>query len=813
MVKKVHLLCNAHIDPIWQWEWEEGASCALSTFQSAANLLEEFDYRFNHNEVVVYKYTEQLAPSLFKDIEQKVKEGKWNIMGGWYLQPDCLMPSGEAIVRQIQTGKQYFLNKFNQFSKTAINFDPFGHSRGLVQIIKKCGQENYIFMRPYNWFVDPNKYQLELPKEEFLWEGYDGSLIKATRCSSYGTGLGFAVDKIKKDIDNLKDYDVILSTWGVGNHGGGPSRKDLKDIDNFINENKNIEIIHSTADEYFNDIDPVAKWDKSLISCMVGCYTSMVELKQKYRNLEKELFFTEKISAIASLKGCINYPTNEIKEAVEDMLNVEFHDVLSGTTIKAGEDNALDYIGHAMHLLNQARAKAYFGLLKGEAPSKEDEYFLYAFNPKAYESEQLIEAELCLVTPGDFDNSRYAVIIDVYDEEGNLLTSQNIKEESSICVEWRKRVIFKGKLKPLGLTKFVAKYHAVLKENKQNKMDEDIYFDNGDKKLKISAKTGLIESLSINGKQISLGNLFELNVYEDYEDPWGMNYRYVGSNPTPMAMMKKPHGIFNNLHSLEVIEDGSVYLGVECFFEYQDSMARILYKIYKEGTDIDVHVDLFPGDINKAYKLHLPITGKEFSGEEMFGFEKLYENGDECVAHNYLTLKQEDGNFIQLITPSTYGSSYKDNKMMITLLRSATYCAHPTYNGPIVPDNIYLKKIDSGLRSFDFRLTISKEEELKKKADLFIEKPYCLNVFPTKEEKIDNGLEVYIDNPNINLVTMKKGEQIDGYIIRLQNNASFSQKTTLKIGTQTILLVFNKYEVKTIVYDDNSLKEKDEMYI
>ena len=74
MRKKVHLLCNAHIDQIWQWEWEEGASCALSTFQSAANLLNDFDYKFNHNEVVLYKYTKKFAPALFNDIKAKVKK-------------------------------------------------------------------------------------------------------------------------------------------------------------------------------------------------------------------------------------------------------------------------------------------------------------------------------------------------------------------------------------------------------------------------------------------------------------------------------------------------------------------------------------------------------------------------------------------------------------------------------------------------------------------------------------------------------------------------------------------------------------------
>ena len=812
MIKKVHLLCNAHIDPIWQWEWEEGATCALSTFQSAANLLDEFDYKFNHNEVLLYKYTEEYAPSLFEDIKRKIEAGKWNIMGGWYVQPDCLMPCGEAIVRQIQTGKQYFLDKFNCFSKTAINFDPFGHSRGIVQIVKKCGQENYVFMRPLNWFTDPKKYQLPLPAEEFLWEGYDGSVIKATRCSTYSSGLGESVNKIKNDIANLKDYDVILSTWGVGNHGGGPSRKDLEDIANFINENKNIEIIHSTPDAYFADINPTTVWDKSLISCMVGCYTSMVNLKQKYRALENEILFTEKICSIASLKGCIDYPEKDIRLAVEDMLNVEFHDVLSGTTIKAGEENALDYIGHAMHILNQARAKAFFGLIKGEAPAKEGEYFFYVFNPKTFASEQLVEAEACFLTPTDFDQNNY-LVIDVYNESGELLTSQTIKEESSICIQWRKRFVFKARLNPLGLTKFIAKYHVIPSKDIVKPFNQDINFDNGVKKLKISSKTGLIESLSFNGKEVSLGKLFEINVYEDYEDPWGMNYSYVGWNITPMSLMKKPHGIFDKLQSIEVIEDGDVYLGVECFFEHNDSSARILYKIYKHGLDIDVQVDVFPGETNKAYKLHLPLKGKDFSGEQMFGFERLYEDGKECIAHNYLTLKQDDGSYLQLITPSTFGCSYKDNTVMVTLLRSATYCAHPTYFGPVVPKNTYLKKIDSGMRSFNFRLTVAKEEELKKNADMFIEKPYCLNVFPTKDEKKDNGFDITTSNPNVNVVTIKKGDQINGYIIRMQNNTSLNQINTLNFGNKSISLCFTKYEVKTVLFDGDELKEIEEMLI
>jgi len=102
----VHLICNAHMDPVWLWLWQEGAAAAISTFRTAARLCEEFDgFVFNHNEVILYKWVQQYEPALFKQIQRLVKAGRWNIMGGWYLQPDCNMPSGESFVRQILLGK------------------------------------------------------------------------------------------------------------------------------------------------------------------------------------------------------------------------------------------------------------------------------------------------------------------------------------------------------------------------------------------------------------------------------------------------------------------------------------------------------------------------------------------------------------------------------------------------------------------------------------------------------------------------------------------------------------------------------------
>ena len=130
----IHLVCNAHLDPVWLWEWPEGAAEAISTFRIAADLGEKFPgFIFNHNEAVLYEWVEEYEPALFKRIQRLVKQGKWHIMGGWYLQPDCNMPSGESFVRQILLGKKYFKDRFGVDIRTGVNLDPFGHSRGCLQ--------------------------------------------------------------------------------------------------------------------------------------------------------------------------------------------------------------------------------------------------------------------------------------------------------------------------------------------------------------------------------------------------------------------------------------------------------------------------------------------------------------------------------------------------------------------------------------------------------------------------------------------------------------------------------------------------------
>ncbi|MDF2716410.1 MAG: alpha-mannosidase, partial [Paenibacillus sp.] len=329
-MRKLHLLCNAHLDPAWLWEIEEGAGEALSTFRIAADFCEQFDgFIFNHNEVILYKWIEEYAPALFRRIQKLVAEGKWHIMGGWYLQPDCNMPSGESFVRQMLLGRVYFREKFGKTPTTAINFDPFGHTRGLVQIMSKAGFDSYIVCRP-------DQKDCELPGDEVRWIGYDGSEVMVHRAyKAYLSGRGKAHLKVEGWMQDHPDKTEGLVLWGIGNHGGGPSRIDLNNLQELKERTEAFDIVHSTPEAYFAELRSSGKelpaHEQDLNAWAVGCYTSQIVVKQKHRKLENELYAVEKMMSAYSLQNYGPYPRRELEEATVDLMISEFHDILPGT--------------------------------------------------------------------------------------------------------------------------------------------------------------------------------------------------------------------------------------------------------------------------------------------------------------------------------------------------------------------------------------------------------------------------------------------------------------------------------------------------
>ena len=803
MKKKIHLICNAHIDPIWQWDWQEGVSAALSTFRSAVKLADKYDYVFCHNEVTVYKYAEEYDPELFEKIKELVKKGKWRIIGGWYLQPDCNMPCGESFVRQIKYGFEYFKEKFGiEPPKSAFNVDAFGHTRGLVQIISKCGQTGLIVCRPY-------KNEMPLENNLFYWEGPDGSKIKVFRSpDSYNTPLGNAASAIKEKA-NLRKEGEYLALWGVGNHGGGPSDKDLGDIEELMKTDEEFEYVHSYPDAFFAECEPKATIDKSLRISMPGCYTSLIEVKQKHIRLENELYLAEIMSAVADMKGLSPYGTEKLHSCFEDLLNGEFHDVLPGSCIKAGEDNGISLFDGGYLNATKIKTKAYFALLNGEPSAANGEYPVLVFNPHPYVLTENVECEFMLA---DQNWSELTSVITVKDGD-KIIKSQQTKEESNVNLDWRKKVIFEAELPPMSMKRFsvfVERKAVTIEEKPQN-----FVFDDGERYVEIDVKTGLLKSYRIGGEEY-VKNGFSLYMYDDNPDPWAMGafqQKCVGTNGSPFVLSEKPSGIFEGMKSVRVIEDGEIYLGIEAFFEKDNSKARIEYRIYKNSPDLDVFVNLFFNEANKVVKMGLPVVlGEKPIGQTAFGTEELFSDGRENVSQRFTGVKTR-GKVVALVDKSRYGGSYSDGCLYMTLVRGVTYCAHPVLDREIIPHDRFTKKADQGEHDYCFRLTVANENELERKAMEFNRKPYAVNVFPTGVKKSENEFAFELSNKNITLVTLKKSEEKQGYVLRLLNNSPEAAATLIKLCRAEVEAEFSAYEAKTYLYDGEKLAEQSEMII
>ena len=803
-MKEVHMICNAHIDPIWQWDWQEGVSAVLSTFQSAVNLAERFDYIFCHNEVTVYKYVEEYAPALFQQIKELVAQGKWHIMGGWYLQPDCNMPSGESFVRQILEGKRYFKEKFGKEPTTAINFDPFGHTVGLVQIIKKCGQDSYIFMRP-------GSHEMTYPSDQFIWRGLDGSEIKANHAYRYGSPLGLAADRMKQR-SAMQPQDTVCVLWGVGNHGGGPSAKDLADIEDLMREGEN-RYIHSTPERFFSLIHPTDVVDTSLRISMPGCYTSMAKIKRLHALLESELWLTEKMLTVAWASGALSaYPEEKMHEVVQDLLNAEFHDVLPGTCILSGEENGLKLLNHGLLEAERLKTRAYFALCAAQSPALEGEYPILVFNPHPYPLKTNVECEFMLADQNWDDTLKSTFRIT--DEQGNPLPLQQIKEESNLNLDWRKRIIFEAELAPLQLSRFRV-YTELAPKQKTQPLDA-LVFDDGRKHVEIDKRTGLLKSYRIDGVSY-LQDAFLPVMLQDNADPWGMGeeqLKRLGHDESPFTLSQHPCGVFEYLQSVEVIEDGPLCLAVEAFFEKEQTRARIGYKIYKNNDYVDVDVSLFFGNVDKIVKLKLPF-GKQgrLVGQTAFGTEPLFTDARENVAHRFVAMEYEDGKCLAVMNTNTYGSHFENGALYLSLVRGAGYCVHPIKARQFIPDNRYIKRMDQGESCFSFRIGLLERDRLERATQEFVQKPYAQNIFPTKAQIERRSFAVSLEDDSVALITAKKADGRNAVVLRLHNNTDAPVKTVLHVQGQSLPLDFGKFEVKTVIFENGALFESEQLQI
>ncbi len=270
----VYMIGNAHIDPVWLWRWGEGLAEVLATCRSALDRMNEYpEFVFTRADAATYKWIEDSCPDMFEEIRRRVREGRWSIVGGWWEQPDCNIPSGESFVRHALYGKRYLMEKFGVDVTVGYNVDSFGHNAGLPQILSKSGIAYYVFMRP-------DAREKELPEPVFWWEGPDGSRVLALRLQSpYCTGGAELTQHFHASAANRAHGTTAAACfYGVGNHGGGPTIANIECIRRIQREPEAPTAVFGTVQQMFEHIlkertdFPVVKGD--LQHHAVGCYSA-----------------------------------------------------------------------------------------------------------------------------------------------------------------------------------------------------------------------------------------------------------------------------------------------------------------------------------------------------------------------------------------------------------------------------------------------------------------------------------------------------------------------------------------------------------
>ena len=814
-MKKLILVCNSHIDPVWLWPCEEGLAETLATFRAAAGLCEEFEgFVFCHNEALLYRWVEEFEPGLFIRIRDLVRRGRWHVMGGWYLQPDCNLPSGESLVRQALVGKRYFLDRFGVEPTVAVNLDSFGHSRGLVQILRKSGYTGYLFCRP-------DRQHLALPADDFVWVGYDGSTVLAHRASEhYNSERGKARAKAERWLERHAGRPHGLLLWGVGNHGGGPSRKDLSDLGALMTATRDREIRHGRPEDYFAALEQdeagLPRVVGELNPWAVGCYTTMTTVKRAHRQLEAALYGTEKMLAGAAIQGLLPYPRPELSGALEDLLFCEFHDILPGSSVPEVEEQALRRLGRGLDTVARLRARAFFAWLNGEPPASAGEYPIFVHNPHPFAIDETV---VCELQPPEPNLDRQVFLQpELTDAQGRPVPLQLEKESCNIQIDQRKRLVFRTRLAPAAMTRLSCRLREVPRQDpvEARPVTGRLELCTEGYELEIDGATGLISRYAVGGTDFLLPGAFRPLVMKDSADPWGMKVRSFRETLGEFRLMSPAAaaafaGVSRaELAPVRVIEEGEVRRVVEALFEYQQSSLCLRYTLPGDGTEIEVEARVYWMEKDRMLKLALPtrLSDSRVRGQAVYGAEEFGCDGREHVAQKWLAVVAADGRrALTVINDATYGFDFDRGELRLSLLRSAAYAGHPVDDvTPIVRQDRFEPRIDQGECRFRFWLNAgpaaSRLPAVDREATVKHETPMVLCVCPSGTGEKPRPA-VTLSDEAVQLAAMKLAEDGDRLILRLFEPTGDRRTTTVAIPPLDMKfdVALGGFEIKTLAID------------
>lgn len=393
----IHATGNAHIDMAWLWPSSETVDVVRRTYGTALQLMNEYpDYTFAQSSAQTSAWLEEKYPDIFAGIQKRVKEGRWEIVGGMWVEPDLNMPDGESQVRQLLVGKRYFKDKFGVDVKIGWNPDSFGYNWQLPQIYKKSGIDYFVTQKIY--WNDTTKF----PYKFFWWQSPDGSRVLTYFPHDYVNMMEPV--RMAKDladyVPRTPQFPEMLHLYGIGDHGGGPTRLML-DRERLWSSDKVVypKLQLGTAAAFFKDAEAAAPklnlpvWNSELyLEFHRGVFTTQAATKNNNRKSEEILLNAEKLASISTLFGAA-YPHAEFEKAWRKVLFNQFHDLSAGSGIAAiYRDADRDYA--EVKLMGDEIARHAAHELESRVHTQGEGVPVMVFNPLSWTRTDVAEVEV-----------------------------------------------------------------------------------------------------------------------------------------------------------------------------------------------------------------------------------------------------------------------------------------------------------------------------------------------------------------------------------------------------------------------------------
>jgi alpha-mannosidase len=786
----IHLTGNAHIDAAWLWPWTETVEVVRQTFGTALQLMDEYPkYTFTQSAAAYDEWLEQKYPPEFDQIKQRVGQGRWEMVGGMWVEPDLNMPDGESQVRQLLIGKRYFQSRFGVDVRIGWNPDSFGYNWQLPQIYKRSGVD-YFVTQKMTW----NETN-QLPLKLFWWQSPDGSRVLTYFPHDYVNHIEPV--NMAKAFAQARERNPgtteMMHLYGIGDHGGGPTRAMLDAGDRwlapdkayaqlnvgdaatfFSSVEKNLDTEHAPVWNYHTlaagdttlPQPPSGLWslpvwnDELYLEFHRGVFTTQATHKRNMRESEEAMLDAEKWSSLAWLSGT-PYPAPQLNEAWKKVLFNQFHDLAAGSGIAVIYQDAQKDYDLVRFTANEATRTAADSIVSQIDTQNGKGVPIVVLNSLSWERTGLVDFTVQLPSS--------APAIQIVNGAGKVLAA-----ESSMTRADTHTFAVRALVPDVPAMGYTVVYARAASAKPAAQASGDI-LENQFLRVKVDAKSGCITSLvnkQTNFDAIAAGgcgNLLQAFVDTPKQyDAWNIDADF--------------DKVFTNLDtadSVQMTEHNALRTVIRVTRHWQASTFVQDITLYQGLPQVDVVTDIDWHERHKLLKVGFPLAASspEATYEIPYGSierpttrnNSVEEAKFEVPALRWADLGDAQNGF-SLINESKYGYDAKANVLRLSLLRSPTDPdpeadqGHQHFSYALYPHGGNWKQALTVRQGYDFNYRLS-----------------AMQVLPHAGKLPSSFSFLKVDQDNVVVTAMKKTEDGDALLVRFYEWAGKGGNVTLTV--------------------------------